>query len=77
MLGSEGSNPRCIALSGTIGEQVMCTIYENRSSVCRDFDASWVHGKPNERCDKARIAWGLSPLDPDAWNNPDDFDKAA
>ena len=71
MIGSEGSKPRCIALEGTIGEQVYCTIYERRSSVCREFEASWSNGKRNERCDAARIAWGLPPLEPDAWEFPD------
>ncbi|HON38826.1 MAG: YkgJ family cysteine cluster protein [Desulfomonilia bacterium] len=76
MIGSEGSKPRCIALEGTIGEQVYCTIYERRSSVCREFEASWSNGKRNERCDAARIAWGLPPLEPDAWDFPD-IPKAA
>lgn len=67
----DGSTPRCIALAGAIGEEVKCTIYENRSSVCRDFDASWINGEQNERCDKARAAWGLPPLEPDAWQVPD------
>lgn len=70
MIGSEGSSPRCIALEGTIGEQVCCTIYERRSSVCREFEPSWINGKPNERCDAARIAWGLAPLEPDSWDFP-------
>jgi Fe-S-cluster containining protein len=76
MIGSEGSKPRCIALQGTIGEQVRCSIYERRSSVCREFEASWANGRPNERCDAARIAWGLSPLQPDAWDFPN-MPKAA
>lgn len=68
MIGTGGSTPRCIALEGTIGEKVRCTIYESRSSVCRDFQAAWIDAKPNERCEKARAAWGLSPLEADAWD---------
>jgi len=74
MIGTSGSTPRCIALEGEIGKEVRCTIYENRSSVCRNFPASWADGKPNERCDKARAVWGLSPLEPDSW---DDMTEAA
>ena len=39
MKGSSQTKPRCIALSGNIGESVSCTIYENRPSPCRD---AWV-----------------------------------
>ena len=62
MKGTDQKNPRCIALEGTIGECVSCAIYEKRASVCREFEFSWQNGKPHERCDKARIAWGLPPL---------------
>jgi uncharacterized protein len=77
MKGMSGSNPRCIALQGTIGEQVYCSIYELRASACREFPVSWEFGAPNERCDQARMAWGLPPLQPDAWNWPDTFRRAA
>lgn len=77
MKGTNQPNPRCIALHGVIGENVSCLIYERRSSVCREFEASWAHGIPNERCDKARAAWGLPPLSPTSWSRPEDFLKAA
>jgi len=77
MIGTNCRDPRCIALEGTIGESVHCSIYPQRASVCRDFEASWVNGKPNERCDKAKAAWNLPPLEPDAWFSPEDFPKAA
>ncbi len=73
----EGSTPRCIALEGNIGEKVRCSIYENRSSVCRAFDASWINDTPNERCDKARAAWGLPPLEEDSWRIPGSMPKVA
>jgi uncharacterized protein len=62
MKGTSQKDPRCIALLGEIGQSVGCSIYELRSSVCYDFDVSWLHGVRNERCDQARIAWGLEPL---------------
>lgn len=62
MRGTNGSNPRCIALIGQIGQSVGCSIYPLRASVCRDFKLSWENGVHNERCDKARAAWGLEPL---------------
>ena len=54
--------PRCVALSGRIGEEVGCRIYESRPSPCRAFAASFEDGKKNPRCDEARIAHGLKPL---------------
>lgn len=80
MCGTNQPNPRCIALLGQIGQQVRCSIYDLRASVCRDFKMSWENGVHNERCDKARIAWGLPPLAPPALTptddpeNPDDLD---
>jgi uncharacterized protein len=77
MRGTSGEKPRCIALQGIIGARVHCTIYERRSSVCRDFPASWTENEPNERCDRARAAWGLAPLLPGSRGCPRDFPKAA
>ena len=64
MRGTNNPNPRCIALDGEIGHCVSCSIYNLRSSVCREFPYSWENGIHNERCDKARQAWGLEPLAP-------------
>lgn len=64
MKGTNQSAPRCIALEGEIGSDVRCTIYDLRSSTCREFPFSWQNGEPNERCDRPRIAWGLPPLPP-------------
>ncbi|HOE95681.1 MAG TPA: YkgJ family cysteine cluster protein [Candidatus Sumerlaeota bacterium] len=72
MRGTEGPNPRCVALAGTIGEAVHCTIHPRRASVCRDFVPSWAEGERNERCDRARAAHGLPPLRPEDWISPDD-----
>ncbi|NLA40964.1 MAG: YkgJ family cysteine cluster protein [Smithella sp.] len=62
MKGTNDPSPRCVALVGEIGRQIYCSIYDHRSSVCRDFPVAWENGLPNERCDKARLAWGLPPL---------------
>ncbi len=43
----------CISLSGTIGEKVGCTIYENRPSACRKFEAG------SDRCHSLRRLSGL------------------
>jgi Fe-S-cluster containining protein len=73
MKGTNRPHPRCICLEGTIGEHVYCRIYDLRASVCREFEVSWPHDIPNERCDQARIAWGLQPLMPTFRNAPDSF----
>jgi Fe-S-cluster containining protein len=64
MRGTDQKSPRCIALEGDIGSSVRCSIYERRASPCRNFQASWVDGQHNERCDRARAVHGLSPLPP-------------
>lgn len=66
MRGSERHPPRCLALQGEIGSAVHCSIHPLRASPCREFQASWVDGIYNERCDRARAAHGLPPLSPDA-----------
>lgn len=64
MRGTCGSSPRCVALAGEVGGTVRCTIYAQRPSPCREFAPSWREGTPSERCDKARAAFGLAPLEP-------------
>lgn len=64
MIGTSQPNPRCEKLAGDIGDDVRCTMYEQRSSSCRDFDASWENGVHNPRCDDARAKHGLPPLTP-------------
>lgn len=68
MKGTAEKSPRkCIALSGQIGKRASCTIYENRPTPCRDFQASYEDGVQNKRCDEARAAHGLRPLTPGDW----------
>jgi Predicted Fe-S-cluster oxidoreductase len=71
MQGTDRRPPRCVALLGDIGSAVRCSIHPQRSSVCRDFVPSWEDGSHNPRCDQARAVWGLSPLTPEDWRDPD------
>jgi len=51
----EQSNCRCIALQGTVGEQVSCAIYDLRPEGCRKFEPG------SAVCETARrIAFGVS-----------------
>ena len=88
MKGTDQPNPRCMALSGTIGQDVNCTIYENRPTPCREFGVDWVDGvlmfipADLERCTNARARFGLPPLLEDPHtplfpNEPDMPDKRA
>lgn len=77
MKGTSGSSFRCIALNGFIGRSVSCSIYEQRSSVCSEFEPSWQNNAPNPACDKARKVWGLEPLGPESWFDDRNFPKAA
>ncbi|MCC8402654.1 YkgJ family cysteine cluster protein [Paraburkholderia sp. MMS20-SJTN17] len=58
MRGTEAKPVRCIALVGETGKSVACSIYERRSSTCREFEAG------SERCIEARKALGFGPLPP-------------
>lgn len=62
MLGTDCKNVRCTALEGEVGKGVSCSIYAQRSSTCREFDASWTDGQHNPDCDAARAAFGLAPI---------------
>lgn len=66
MKGTNEKEPRCVSLTGVIGECVSCAIHSVRSSVCREFPPSWENGVHNPDCDRARAAHGLPPLE-----NPD------
>ncbi|CAK9891209.1 YkgJ family cysteine cluster protein [Pseudomonas wadenswilerensis] len=63
MIGTDSKPCRCIGLEGEIGKGVSCTLYEQRSTPCREFDAAWVNGEANPSCDAARAAYGLPPLE--------------
>lgn len=77
MRGTNQRTPRCVALQGTLGISVWCSIHPRRSSVCREFVPSWQDGQRNPRCDQARQVHGMEPLAPDAWDDPQDLPRAA
>jgi len=54
MIGTAARPVRCVALQGTVGQQVGCSIYEQRSSTCRSVMPG------DEQCLKARAAHGLA-----------------
>jgi len=56
MRGTDHWPPRCAALTGKLGEQVACGIYEWRPSPCREFEEG------SEGCHRARAKVGLPPL---------------
>ena len=62
MKGTEKNPVKCIALVGTPGDHVSCSIYENRSSTCREFDVLNADGSTNEACTRARAVYGLPPI---------------
>lgn len=74
MNGTNQPQPRCVALEGKVGEWVSCAIYEKRPSPCSELQPAWLNGEPSPQCDKARIAHGLSPLTPDAFDEPEQSD---
>jgi uncharacterized protein len=57
MRGTDHVPTRCAALTGKIGEQVACAIYEWRPSPCREFSENC------DACDRARLRHQLPPLD--------------
>lgn len=57
MRGTEARPVRCIALTGEIGCSVGCSIYEHRSTTCRDFAAG------SDQCNQARHAYGLAAIE--------------
>lgn len=56
MKGTNQKNPRCVMLSGEIGQHVSCRMYEQRSSSCKEVMPA------DEQCNKARRAHGLISL---------------
>ncbi|MCX7662249.1 MAG: YkgJ family cysteine cluster protein [Tepidimonas fonticaldi] len=58
MRGTDHWPPRCTALTGRVGEQVACGIYEWRPSPCREF------AEGSDACQRARARHGLPPVSP-------------
>lgn len=57
MRGTDHVPIRCAALTGKLGRNVGCGIYEWRPSPCREFEAG------SDACDRARARHGMAPLD--------------
>lgn len=64
---NKNHNIKCKALIGKIGENASCSIYENRPSPCRKFQASYENNEHNPRCDLARAKHGLKALCKTDW----------
>ena len=62
MRGTDDGPPRCIALTGEVGRQASCSIYESRPGPCRDFAPFAALGIGDEGCARARRRHGLMPL---------------
>ncbi|WP_081403508.1 MULTISPECIES: YkgJ family cysteine cluster protein [Acinetobacter] len=74
MAGTNQKNPRCIALQGTIGEQVSCGMYELRSSSCKEVQIA------DAQCNKARMAHNMVPfiqIEADEAENDDNFERVS
>ena len=63
MRGTDHSPPRCAALTGRLGQQVACGIYEWRPSPCREFGLRAPMGLGDEACNRARQRHHLPALD--------------
>lgn len=64
MKGTESGGGRCAALTGTIGEEIGCSIYTNRPTTCREYPVWMADGTPNPACQTLRAKIGIAPLLP-------------
>lgn len=62
MKGTDDAPPRCVALTGEIGQHVGCSIYPNRPSPCHEFNPWAALGIVDDACNRARQRHGLPPL---------------
>ncbi len=62
MKGTDETSPRCVALTGEIGQQVGCSIYADRPSPCHEFNPWAALGIVDEACNRARQRHGLPPI---------------
>ena len=62
MRGTDRAQPRCVALSGCIGQSVACGIYAQRPDPCREFHPHGVAGIENQACNDVRRRHGLPAL---------------
>lgn len=74
MVGTNQTQPHCIALEGKIGERVGCRIYPVRSSTCKQVQMG------DSQCQKARAAYGLialKTLDSQQMENDQDYQQVS
>jgi Fe-S-cluster containining protein len=62
MRGTDHAQPRCAALTGTVGGNASCGIYEWRPGPCREFGQLAPLGIGDEACARARQRHGLPAL---------------
>lgn len=62
MRGTDHAQPRCAALSGQVGVDARCGIYEWRPGPCREFGMLAPLGRGDAACARARARHGLAPL---------------
>lgn len=62
MRGTDHAPPRCAALSGRVGTDARCGIYEWRPGPCREFGMLAPLGRGDAACAHARARHGLAPL---------------
>lgn len=62
MRGTNQRQKRCIALEGTVGESVSCSIYNQRPTPCREFPVFLEDGSLNPECNRIRAVYNLPPL---------------
>ncbi len=63
MRGTDHASPRCAALTGQVGQDARCGIYEWRPGPCREFGALAPLGRGDEACARARRKHGLPALE--------------
>lgn len=56
MAGTNSATPHCTALTGVVGQQVQCIVYDQRPSPCREVEPG------DDKCIRARARHGLAPL---------------
>jgi hypothetical protein len=56
MAGTNSAAPRCAGLTGAVGQDVQCTVYDLRPSPCREVEPG------DDKCTRARTRHGLAPL---------------
>lgn len=58
MAGTNRPQPHCQALAGQVGQQVACSVYAQRPETCKEVQVG------DEKCNGARLKYGLPPLNP-------------